>query len=63
MKIHYFEQASADGDDMQLEMAKQQGYVAQNCLLGGETVMGLIRAGQQPCEGCACDRAKCGSKK
>lgn len=59
MKIHYFDQDTADSDDHQLNMAKMQGYVPQTCLLGGITVMGMINEGNNPCTGCACDRDKC----
>ena len=59
MKVHYFDQIEADKDDMFLDMAKMQGYVPKTCLLGGQTVMGLINSGQNPCDGCECDRNKC----
>ena len=59
MKIHYFNQETADTDDHQLNMAKMQGYVPPTCLLGGMTVMGLVTEGKDPCKGCACDRDKC----
>ena len=62
MKLHYFEQAKADVDDVQLEMAKMQGYVPQECLLGGMVVMSEINAGRNPCWGCAGPREKCGGK-
>ena len=61
MKPHYFNQESADTDDHLLGMAKMQGYVIQTCLLGGQTVMGLVNNSQNPCNGCACDRSKCKS--
>jgi hypothetical protein len=59
MKTHYFNQEKADSDDHLLNMAKMQGYVSQTCLLGGQTVMGLINSGENPCVGCNCDRNKC----
>ena len=59
MKNHYFEQDEADSDDMMLEMAKAQGYVPHTCLLGGPTVMLIVREGKSPCEGCNCQRNKC----
>ena len=59
MKIHYFNQEEADKDDMLLNMAKGQGYVPQTCLLGGQTLMGLVNSGFDPCRGCKCDRDKC----
>ena len=62
MKIHYFNQEEADGDDHLLGMAKMQSYVPQTCLLGGKTVMGLINKGENPCNGCNCDRIKCNGK-
>jgi len=59
MKVHYFEQEEADKDDYALRIAIIQGYVPKTCLLGGQTVMGLIGAGKSPCKGCGCDRKKC----
>lgn len=59
MKLHYFEQESADSDDFQLKMAIHQGYVPKTCLLGGITVMSEINAARDPCAGCECDRVKC----
>ena len=60
MKPHYFDQDEPDSDDMQLGMAKMQGYVPQRCLLGGRIVMGEVNAGRNPCSGCAGPREKCG---
>ena len=62
MKVNYFNQSEADKDDHLLNMAKMQGYVPQTCLLGGNTVMGLINQAKLPCEGCNCDRNKCNGK-
>ena len=62
MKLHYFEQAEADRDDMMLGMAKMQGYVPLGCLLGGAVVMGEVQAGNHPCYGCNGPREKCGGK-
>jgi hypothetical protein len=59
MKVHYFEQDEADKDDIFLQMAKGQGYVPNGCLLGGQTVMGLVNSGVDPCKGCNCNRSKC----
>ena len=59
MKPHYFEQDTADKDDMQLMMAKAQGYVPKTCLLGGMTVMSEIREAHNPCDGCEAPRNKC----
>jgi len=59
MKPHYFNQESPDPDDMLLLMAIHQGYVPDTCLLGGQTVMGLMNSGADPCKGCECDRDKC----
>ncbi len=59
MKPHYFDQDAADPDDMQLKMAKAQGYVSRKCLLNGTLVMSLIRDSKSPCEGCAGPREKC----
>lgn len=62
MKPHYFEQEKADGDDIQLAMAKAQGYVPGSCLLGGPVVMGEVRAGRSPCWGCEGPRDRCGGQ-
>lgn len=62
MKPHYFNQDSADSDDMHLEMAKKQGYVPNTCLLGGAIVMGEVNANRNPCWGCEGPRAKCRGK-
>lgn len=59
MKVHYFEQEKPDEDDMQLGMAKMQGYVPQTCLLGGPTVMAEVKEGRNPCHGCEGPRDKC----
>ena len=62
MKPHYFEQETADADDMQLGMAKMQGYVPKTCLLGGPVVMGEVAANRSPCWGCEGPREKCHGK-
>ena len=62
MKPHYFEQDEADADDMQLGMAKMQGYVPQGCLLGGVVVMDEVNNGRNPCWGCEGPRDKCSGK-
>ena len=62
MKPHYFEQTEADSDDMQLGMAKMQGYVPKGCLLGGMVVMDEVTKGRNPCWGCECQRDKCNGK-
>uniref|UniRef100_A0A6M3KD29 Uncharacterized protein n=1 Tax=viral metagenome TaxID=1070528 RepID=A0A6M3KD29_9ZZZZ len=59
MKSHYFNQDEPDEDDVNLQMAKGQGYVPKNCLLGGMIVMGIINKGGNPCQGCAGPREKC----
>lgn len=59
MKLHYFDQAQSDADDMQLQMATAQGYVPRTCLLGGVVVMSEVRDGRDPCDGCAGPREKC----
>jgi len=59
MKPHYFEQDEADSDDMNLGMAKMQGYVPKTCLLGGIIVIGLVNKGKNPCKGCNGPRGKC----
>lgn len=61
-KLHYFDQSSADPDDIHLKMAIRQGYVPETCLLGGVLVMGLVGEGKSPCAGCNCSRAKCHGK-
>jgi len=63
MKPHYFNQKVPDKDDYILEMAKGQGYVPQTCLLGGETVIGIVYLGKDPCIGCNADRFKCKGRK
>ncbi len=62
MKPHYFDQAEADADDIQLQMAKSQGYVRKTCLLNGIVVMEEIRLSHNPCDGCAGPRDKCHGK-
>lgn len=62
MKPHYFKQDEADADDMQLGMAKMQGYVPKTCLLGGLVVMGEVSAGRNPCSECEGPREKCHGK-
>lgn len=57
--VHYFEQESAPINDHMLAIAKLQGYVPKNCLLGGQVVMGLVNEGKDPCKGCKCSREKC----
>ena len=59
MKPHYFDQDTADEDDMLLSMSKRLGYVPQTCLLGGSVVLGLANRGDDPCVGCAGPREKC----
>ena len=62
MKPHYFEQETADSDDMMLSMAKMQGYVPQGCLLGGMVVMAETQDGKSACWGCNGPREKCGGE-
>jgi len=59
MKLHYFDQLEADTDDINLAMAKGQGYVPRTCLLGGIVVMWEINKGHDPCAGCEGPRDKC----
>jgi len=59
VKTHYFDDPEASPRDELLTLAKRQGYVPKTCLLGGETVMGLVNKGEDPCLGCQCDRIKC----
>jgi hypothetical protein len=60
MKLHYFDQAEADADDVWLSTAKTQGYVPPGCLLGGAVVMSETNAGRKACWGCEGPREKCG---
>lgn len=62
MKLHYFEQESADEDDIKLQMAKNQGYVPQTCLLGGIVIFHEMNSGKDPCAGCNGPRKKCGGR-
>lgn len=62
MKPHYFNQAEPDPDDIQLAMAKGQGYVPKTCLLGGPVAMSEVLAGRNPCWGCEGPRDKCHGK-
>lgn len=59
MKPHYFNQAAADTDDLQLRMAIHQGYVPNSCLLGGKLVMFLVDRGEDPCADCHGPRERC----
>lgn len=59
MKLHYFNQETADIDDVKLIMAKNQGYVPETCLLSGIVVMDEINKCKSPCDGCAGPRDKC----
>ena len=59
MKPHYFDQDSADNDDIQLKMAIHQGYVPKTCLLNGVVAMGVVEMGGDPCVGCSGPREKC----
>lgn len=59
MKQHYFDQDCPDSDDVQLQMAAIQGYVPSTCLLGGAVVLGLVKAGEDPCGTCKGPREKC----
>lgn len=62
VKPHYFDQIQPDEDDFQLGIAKRQGYVPKDCLLGGAVVMGEVNAGRHPCWGCEGPRVRCGGK-
>ena len=59
MKPCYFNQEEADEDDLQLTLAKQQGYVPKTCLLNGIVVMSEVVEGRSPCWGCEGPREKC----
>lgn len=60
---HYFNQDTADADDIYLKMAIRQGYVPPTCLLGGELVLKEVREARDPCAGCEGPRAKCHGRK
>jgi hypothetical protein len=62
MQPHYFNDPAADPHDVQLGMAKMQGYVPKGCLLGGIVVMSEVSAGRNPCWGCEGPRERCGGK-
>lgn len=59
---HYFDIGTASPLDIELRMAKDQGYVPEGCLLGGRPVMALVRAGEDPCAGCNGPREVCGGR-
>lgn len=59
MKVHYFNQNEADNDDILLKLSIKQGYVPETCLLGGETIILTVHEGNDPCNGCNCNRVKC----
>ena len=61
-RLHYFSKEKAPSTDIELWMAKNQGYVPQNCLLAGPVVMGLVAEGSSPCDGCNGPREKCGGR-
>ena len=57
---HYFHRfGGADPDDLLLKACIRQGYVPEGCLLAGWVVMGLMRDGADPCDGCAGPRQRC----
>lgn len=62
IKFHYFDQSEAPLKDIQLKMAKDQGYVPRNCLLAGNIVMGIIMKSGDPCKGCEGPREKCNGR-
>ncbi len=62
MKLHYFDQMTADQGDILLAMAIGQGYVPPGCLLGGFVVMDEVNKGNDPCHGCAGPRERCGGR-
>ena len=61
-KVHYFNDEKADPNDHFLNMSIQQGYVPKGCLLNGTIVWGLVHDGKDPCDGCNCNRDKCGGR-
>ncbi len=52
----------ADPNDIFLRMSIDSGYVPKGCLLNGQLVFGLVKDGKDPCEGCHCERDKCGGR-
>lgn len=50
------------GQDLLLEMAKQQGYVPPKCYMVGKLVFALQRRGDDPCVGCVGNRLICGGR-
>lgn len=59
---HYFDEEKAPPNDHFLIMSIQQGYVPKGCLLNGNIVFLTVKDGKDPCEGCQCDRSKCGGR-
>ena len=59
MRFHYFEDEKAPLEDIQLQMAVNQGYVPSTCLLAGFIVLGEVRDRKDPCAGCNGPREKC----
>lgn len=59
MKLHYFEQETADRDDTLLQLCIKQGYVPNTCLLGGMVIWDEVNKGKNVCAGCEAPRDKC----
>lgn len=59
MKLHYFNQSSADPDDFLLAEVKDKGKVPHTCLLGGRIVSHLLSQKKDPCKTCQGPRAVC----
>ena len=53
---------NVDKDGMMRKMCAQQGYVPEKCTMDGFQIMALVNGGDNPCEGCNEDRAKCGGQ-
>lgn len=59
MKLEYFLQQEADGDDVLLREFKALKVVPIGCLLGGQIVKIAHDQSQDPCERCPGPRARC----
>lgn len=60
--LQYFDLNEAPASDTALAIAKEGGYVPENCLLGGDVVLFLVFDSLDPCRDCAGPRVKCGGR-
>ena len=51
-----------DKSDKMREICIEQGYTLPKCKLPGMIIMGLIKKGECPCDGCNMDRTDCDGK-